>query len=74
MLRKARWQGTYPVEGESAVAELQFGEEVIGDLRRVGEDLRIAFYPQTSGVREFELDDFVEIVEAARAWLLSSQP
>jgi hypothetical protein len=74
VLRKARWQGTYPVEGDSAVAELLFGEEVIGDVRPVGDELRVALYPATSGVREFDLNDFVAMLEAARDWLTSSQP
>jgi hypothetical protein len=69
-----RWQGTYPVEGDSAVAELLFGEEVIGAVRLVGKEAHVAFYPATTGIREFDLDDFVGMLEAARIWLTNSQP
>ena len=64
----------HPVEGDSAVAELPFEEELIGDVRMVGGELQIAFYPSTSGVREFDFDDFVAMLDTARAWLVSSRP
>ena len=72
MLREAHWQGTYPVEGDSAVAELLFGGEIIGDLRLVEGEVRAAFYPATGGLREFRYEELVSTLQAAHEWLTSA--
>jgi len=69
VLREARWRGVYPVEGDSPVAELLFGGEIIGDLHVVEGEVRAALYPTTGGVREFIYDQFVSALEAAHEWL-----
>jgi hypothetical protein len=74
VLREPNWQGTYPVEADSPVADLLFGGEVIGDVRLEGDELRIALYPASGGLREFALDRFIATLEAASRWVRGEEP
>lgn len=82
-----RFVKLYPVEGESAIAEIWFGEEPIGQLslrgvrqeavgaaRAVDAQVELAIYPSPDTVQwSLPLSDFLAQIEKARAWLMQNE-
>jgi hypothetical protein len=77
------WRKLFPVEGDSAVAELRFDEATWAEiwleniqLNQVGGDrtegarvrIRLSSLPEPVG-----LDDLLELIEEARTWLIKNE-
>jgi len=82
------FQKLYPVEGDTAIAELLAGDEIWGDLRledikldQRGEDrlhgvrVVISIYGTGEGreLEEFDFDECVALLRQAREWLLENE-
>lgn len=74
----------YPVEGDTAIAELMLGGRIWGDLRLEGIDLGAVGAARTAGARvalrlssdretEFDLEPVVALLREAEAWLLENE-
>ena len=74
----------YPVEGDTAIAELMVGGRIWGDLRLEGIDLDAVGNARTADARvvlrlssdrttEFDLDQVVALLREAEAWLIENE-
>lgn len=83
-----RFVGFFPVEGDTAIAELMSGDHVWGDLRLEGIDLaasgpartasavvQLRLFPPTDGRAywDFAFDDAQTLLSRATAWLLENE-
>jgi hypothetical protein len=83
-----RFVGFFPVEGDTAIAELMSGDELWGDLRLEGIDLaasgpartanavvQFRLFPPQDGRAywDFAFDDAQRLLSRARAWLLENE-
>jgi len=82
--RPLRFMRLYPVEGDTAIAELMLGEVIWGDLRLEGIDLDAFGEARTANSRvvvrllpdrdsEFDLEQLVALLREAEEWLIENE-